>query len=160
MKCYQCGSQSEQTQNFCRTCGTSLQIITKPLAEYAEVAEPENTPAHIPQTAGQRRRKLALAGMLIMFIGLALGVISTMIIHQEIIAASGVLISIIGMFLVAYSSLSSPRSKSNANTPAQPIYLPQENKLEYLPSITERTTSLLNHPAAKPDEQESKELHS
>jgi hypothetical protein len=92
-----------------------------------------------------------------MFIGVAIGIIGKMLMHQEMVTVVGVLVSLVGMFLTAYPYLSpSPRQKYDsipssqpeALTQSQPTkYLPQESNIAYVPSITERTTDLLKNSA-------------
>ncbi len=153
MNCPKCESQTVPNQKFCRSCGASLHLTTQPLAEHAAVSGLEKTPAILLKNAKQRASSLALRGFMIIFIGVAIGVIGKMLMHEEIVTAIGVLVSLAGMFLTVYPSLSpsspsrhdsSPSSQPEAPTQSRPVkYLPQESKIEYVPSITERTTGLL-----------------
>ncbi len=167
MNCYQCGSPSLPEQKFCRSCGTSLQVITKPLAEYNDVAGLQNTATSIPKVTRQWTRNLVLGGFVTMFIGLFLAVLGATMIHDKMITGVGMLHFLLGMFLMGFAEIwrkTRPRPVSNPQpetlTPSQPImYLPQESRIEQPISITDRTTSLLQHPAAtNPRQQESGEL--
>ena len=162
MNCYQCGSPSLPDQKFCRSCGTSLQVITKPLAEIPELETP-------PKITRQWARNLLPVGFVTMFLGLFIAVTGGVIIQEKIITNIGILVFIFGMFLIGLTDLlrrTRPKPVSNPQpetlTPSQPItYLSQERTIEYLPGVTERTTSLLPHPAAtNPRQQESGELQS
>jgi hypothetical protein len=133
-------------------------MITQPLAEHATVSDPEKTPAIIFKDEKQRTNRSAPWGFIIMFIGVAIGVIGKMLIHEEMVTVIGVLLSLVGMFLTVYPYLSpsprpkydsSPSSQPEALTQSQPTkYLPQGSNIEYVPGITERTTDLLKNPAA------------
>jgi len=157
MNCPKCGLQTLPDQKFCRSCGDKLQMITQPLAEHAPVARAEK-PAIISKTETQRASGLTLWGFIIMFIGVAIGVIGKMLMHEEMVTVVGVLVSLVGMFLTVYPYLSPsrrqkqdyiPSSQPEALTQSQPTrYLPPESNIEYVPSITEKTTDLLKNSAA------------
>ena len=149
MSCPNCGLETVPDQKFCRSCGTSLQVITQPLAERA--ASKDEMP---------RANSLVLWGFIIMFLGTALGVIGKMLIHVDAVTVVGVLISLAGIFLTVYPYLVPSRQKKSASsvkperlTQPQPKTL-HEGKVDYLPSITERTTDLLKTPEAKPKRKE------
>jgi hypothetical protein len=153
MNCRKCGLQTLPDQKFGRSCGESLQMITKPLVEHATVSELEGPPAIIRKDEKQRASRLMLWGFIIMFIGVAVGIIGKKLIHEDLVTVVGALLSIAGMFLTVYPYFSpSLRPKVVSSLSLQPDilsqsqpgkYLPPESNIEYLPSITERTTSLL-----------------
>lgn len=157
MNCPKCGLQSLPAQKFCRACGASVQMITQPLVEHATVSDLERRPAIIVKDGTQRARRLMLWGFIMMFIGVAVGIIGKKLMHEEIVTVVGALVSVAGMFLTAYPYLSaSSRQKYDSSPSSQPEvliqsqpgkYLPQESNIEYVPSITERTTNLLERPA-------------
>jgi hypothetical protein len=157
MNCPKCDLQTLPDQNFCRSCGASLQMITQPLAEYAMVSDLERTPAITSKGGQQRTNRLTPWGFIIMFIGVAIGVIGKMLMHQDMLTLVGVLVSLAGMFLTVYPYLlPSPRQKYDSIPSSQPEiptqseptkYLPQESNIAYVPSITERTTDLLKNSA-------------
>ena len=170
MTCPECGLQTLPEQKFCRSCGASLQMMTQPLAEPAAVSELERRPAIISTDEMQRASRLVLWGFVIMFVGVAIGVIGKKLLHEEAVTVVGVLVSLAGMFLAVYPYLSppprpkydsSPSSQPETLTQSQPTkYLPQESDIEYIPSITERTTDLLKNPAAtRTKQKEGRESH-
>lgn len=158
MNCPKCGLQALPDQKFCRSCGMSLQMITQPLSEQATGARLDETRAISFKDATQRVNRLPLWGFIIMFIGVAISVIGKMLMHEEVVTVVGILFTLVGMFLTVYPYLSpSPRQKDDsiassqpeALTPSQPTrYLPPESNVEYVSSITERTTDLLKSSAA------------
>jgi hypothetical protein len=148
MDCPNCGSQTVPDQKFCRSCGSSLEVVTKPLPAPTKPATLER------DAGGNISGRVASLGFIIMFIGVAIGVIGKMLLHEEIVTVVGILLSLAGMFLVAYPYLSpAPRQKHSnqsepkALTPSTPIPSLNEGMLDYVPSITERTTNLLATPA-------------
>ncbi len=164
-----CGSQTQSDQNFCRSCGASMQMITQPLTEHASLSDLERTPATIFKEERQRANRWVLSGVIIMFIGVAIGVIGKKLMHEEIVTVIGVLVFLAGMFFTVYPSLlPSTRPKSDSSASSQPEaprqsrpakYLPQGSGIEYVPSITERTTNLLKNSAAtRPRKKEDGEL--
>jgi hypothetical protein len=168
MNCPRCGLQTLPDQKFCRSCGDRLQIITQPIVEHAAVARLEQTPVIIFKDEPQRANSLSVWGFMIMFIGVAMGVIGKMLLHEELVTVVGVLVSLLGMFLtVCPYLLPSPRRKYDSIASAQPEaltqshptrYLPPESTIEYAPSISERTTDLLTNSAAtRPGQREDGE---
>ena len=165
MNCPKCGLQALADQKFCRSCGASLQMITQPLADHAPVSDLERTPVIIFKDEKQGPNRLVLWGFIIMFIGAAIGIIGKKLMHEEIVTLAGALLSLVGMFLVVYPYLSpSRRQKYDSSPSSQPRvlthspptkYLPQTSNIEFVSSITERTTALLeNSPATKPGQKE------
>ncbi|HXL80597.1 MAG TPA: zinc ribbon domain-containing protein [Pyrinomonadaceae bacterium] len=163
MNCPTCGLQTTEDQKFCRSCGAGLRMTTRPLAAPATLLDLERTSAIGFKREGQRGNRLTLWGFIIMFIGVAIGVIGKMLLHQEMVTVVGVLVSLVGMFLTVYPYLSpSPRQTHDSIPSSQPEvltrsqstkYLPQESNIEHVPSITERTTELLKNSAATRPEQ-------
>jgi hypothetical protein len=101
-------------------------------------------------------------GVAALVAGIAVSIIGKMIIHNEEVSGAGALLSVIGMFLTAYFSLSDlnkpasakhrlpPEAKlPGAKTTAQ---LPPERLADVTPSIIERTTDLLEGAASQPVE--------
>ena len=105
MNCPKCGSQTLPDQRFCRSCGESLQMNTQPLAEHATVIELERRPANILKDEKQRASSLMLWGFIIMFIGVAVGIIGKKLVHQDLVTVVGALVSIAGMFFMVYPAL-------------------------------------------------------
>jgi hypothetical protein len=155
MNCPECGFLTAPDQKFCRSCGASLQMTTQPLGELT--ATSQKLPTANSQGETKRVNGLVLWGLIIMFIGVAMGVTGKKLMHEEIVTFVGILVSLAGMFLTAYPYVASPRrEKSHTNLSSQPGLPAQsprpkslnpERDIEYLPSITERTTGLLTNSA-------------
>jgi hypothetical protein len=168
MNCRKCGLQTLPDQRFCRSCGASLQTNTPPLVGPATVSELGRPPANVLKDEKQRASGLMLWGFIIMFIGVAVGIIGKKLMHEDIVTVVGALVSLTGMFLTVYPYLSpssrrkldsSPLSQPDILSQSQPgKYLPPESNIEYVPSITERTTNLLENSAvARPKQKEDGE---
>src|SRR6185312_4298120 len=99
MNCPSCGLQSLEGQKFCRSCGTALQLTTRPLVTPTtgpEVITVKDLPA-----GGQQGSAWTLWAFALMFLGVAIGVIGKMALHNEVVTVVGVLLSVAGMFLTA-----------------------------------------------------------
>ena len=161
MNCPKCGLQTLPDQKFCRSCGAGLQMITQPLAELATISDLKSTPAI---SFRDQRANRVLWGFIMMFIGVVIGIMGKKLLHKELVTVVGALVSVAGMFLVAYPFLSSwspkkydssPSSQPEVLTQSQPTKsLPQATNNEYLPSITERTTDLLKSSATTTPKEE------
>ena len=132
-------------------------MTTQRLVRPPTISDSELTQATGFAAGKQRAQALALWGFIIMFIGVAIGVIGKKLIHDDIVTVVGVLMSLAGMFLTAYPYLSPSRRQHDSRPPSQPEVLTQspstkylypESNIEYVSSVTERTTDLLETPAA------------
>jgi len=94
-----------------------------------------------------------LWGFIIMFVGAAVGVVGKRLMHEDIVTVVGVLMSLAGMFLTVCPYLLPRRPKQITNPRSQteelpafqpPKNLPKERDVDYVPSVTERTTNLLD----------------
>ena len=157
--CPKCGLPQLTGQKYCRACGARLQRDTKRLAK------PEGGDVR-SQSEQRRANTLVSIAFVIMLVGAAIGIVGKKLLHQDVVTVAGALISIVGIFLTAYpflwhASMKSPRSTPPSRPadleppPASP-YLPRESSVEYLPSITERTTNLLETPVATRSGQKEK----
>ena len=144
MKCPKCGLQTIGAQKFCRSCGANLQLTTQPLTKMR--LSQRNSPAIIPKTERSTPNALVLRGFIVMFIGVALGVIGEKLVHADSVTVVGILLSLLGMFLTAAFKKhdSSPSSEPGGlSAPSGPKSLPHDREIEYVSSVTERTTDLL-----------------
>jgi len=155
MTCHKCGSETLPDQKFCRSCGARLGIVTEPLTKEAAISYPM---AKVVEDRIDSRNRLVAWGFIIMFIGVAIGVIGKKLMHEELVTVVGILMSLAGMFLTGYPYLrASSRKDSRPTSPSerelqrqsQPVSQLSEGRTDYVPSITERTTDLLTSSEAR-----------
>jgi hypothetical protein len=169
MACPKCGLETFADQKFCRSCGARVQLTTQRLAKPHPVTDLGRTSTIATKGGDERANHFVLWGFIAMLIGVAIGVVSKKLLYEDIVTVVGVLISLAGMFLVVYPYLAPARRKEDESkfssqpevlTPSQPTeYLPDASSIEYVPSITERTTNLLKNSATKkPEQTEDKKM--
>jgi hypothetical protein len=149
MNCPKCGLRAEPEQKFCRSCGESLQMITQRL-QSTPVSQLESQAPIYTGEKTDRTNTLLSWGMIILFLGAAIGVVGKKLMHDEVVTVIGVLVALAGMFLSVFPYVMlPPRSKHKASeselkAQSEPQKsLPQERPTEYVPSVAERTTDLL-----------------
>ena len=169
MTCSKCGLESLADQKFCRSCGARLHMTTKQLARPQTMADLGRPSTIITKGGDERANHFVLWGFIIMLIGAAIGVVGKRLLHEDIVTVVGVLISLLGLCLVVYPYLAPSRRKQDESSfssqpevltpPPQTEYLPEGSSIEYIPSVTERTTNLLKNSARKnPGHKEDKKL--
>lgn len=169
MTCPKCGLETFADQKFCRSCGARVQMTTQRLAKPQAVTDLGRTSTTGAKGGDERANQFVLWGFILMLIGVAIGVVGKKLLHEDIVTVVGVLISLAGIFLTVYPYLVPSRRKEADSrfasqpevlTPPQPTeYLPDASSIQYVPSITERTTNLLKNSATRrPDQTEDKKL--
>lgn len=145
MNCPACGSHTTDDQKFCRLCGATL------------------------ETAGNSgtnsRLRLFRIGLATMFLSLTVALTGAMLLHIDIVIYGGLVGMILGIFLIGYAAVGPSRSAKRTARPTQPDALPKAettrklapmNEMDFVPSVTERTTSLLETHVANPNKPKSK----
>ena len=170
MTCPKCGFETFADQKFCRSCGARVQMTTQRLAKPQAVTALGRTSSTTGVKGGdERTNQFVLGGFILMLIGVAIGVVGKKLLHEDIVTVVGVLIALAGIFLEVYPYLAPSRRKEGDSsfasqpdvlTPPQPTeYLPDASRIDYVPSITERTTNLLKNSATRrPEQTEDKKL--
>lgn len=129
-------------------------MVTQPIVERPALSGPQKTPATDLIPKRQRPNGLTRFGFILMFVGIAIGIIGGKLMPDGIIAAVGALLAVAGIFFTAYPYVSPARQQQFDAIPSQPEnliqsqpgeYVPRETNIEYEPSITEGTTALLEN---------------
>jgi hypothetical protein len=157
MYCPNCGTKISLDQKFCRSCGLGLEKIAQSLGE--------QLPAKLDENLQERKNKLEKLGVTALSI-FGIGVLGyflymvgykLMLSQGSILAVLGVLglLIILGCGILSVILFAKAKEVEEAATKRRllpPKDLPEsaatakllsENRLEPLPSVTERTTELL-----------------
>ena len=163
MVCPKCGLERLEDQKFCRGCGTRVQMTTQRLARPQGLTDRERASVADARRSDDRASPFVRWGFIVMFLGVAIGVVGKLLLHADIVTVVGVLLSLAGMFLVGYPYLAPPRRRKEVpgfsatqevlTPPERSAYLPDGSRTEFIPSITERTTDLLKESPKKSPEQ-------
>lgn len=131
-------------------------MATQPLAEHV-VSGPQRNSSIELKDDGQRGSRLVLWGFVLLLLGAAIGVLGKKLLHQDVVTVAGILMSLVGMFLTVFPYLVPARSKKPGSvrrsqpedlTATQPSKHLAASNMDYIPSITERTTDLLKNSVA------------
>ena len=149
MQCVSCGKETSVDQNFCRFCGTSLKTTAGvPLPNYG-ISESDMPLAKVTTRIARRRmNRLLLWGLIV--IGLGITLLANAQDYQWLnwlgiaVFLAGSALAIYGVFSPSKALVSSetsqapPLNQSKAN-----LSLPSKDTFDQVPSVTERTTELL-----------------
>ncbi|HEX5601254.1 MAG TPA: hypothetical protein VFX63_01845 [Pyrinomonadaceae bacterium] len=144
-------------------------MTTKQLARPQAVTDPGRPSTIGTKDGDERANHFVLWGFIITLIGAAIGIVGKRLLHEDIVTVVGVLISLAGLCLVVYPYLAPSRRKQDESSfssqpevltpPQRTEYLLEGSSIEYIPSVTERTTNLLKNSATKkPAQKEDKIL--
>ena len=155
MQCVNCGKEISSAQNFCRFCGTSLMTNSGVSSSDKHSISRSEVPRAKVTTRVARRRmnRLLLWGLIV--IGLGITLLAN---AQDYVWINwvGISVFIAGLGLTAYGVFSPDKSlpagqtaapgtlKESTTTPS----LPGKDSLDYVPSVTERTTELFDRKQA------------
>jgi len=89
MNCPACGTHILPDQSYCRSCGADLNHAARPFA--ASNARD-----------GHRTGRFVFVAFTVMFIGVALGALGKMLLHNDVVTVVGVLLALAGMLLAAF----------------------------------------------------------
>ncbi len=153
MHCPACGTKASAKQNFCRSCGMELQVISQLVAKHLSTTDPTLPPVESDAGKLHRMPTLLFSGIVSFIIGMALLVMDRMFFHHNWIVLVSVLLSLAGTLIAAYGVLppmwqAKRYHRTSLSQPAippqpEPAGLASASHLEAKPSITEHTARTL-----------------
>ena len=158
MYCPHCGTQTSVNQQFCRSCGMSLQMISRVLAEHLSAAESGKAPAEIAELTESRleklfsrrlRRRLIIAAAMLLLIAFLIDVGRRPAILGNIMPWVLPIAILLGIVLGKYLNLvKAPFKPQSPQATVLPSVEPTTNQLplssaEPMPRVTEDTTRTL-----------------
>ena len=170
MYCPKCATPHSEEQKFCRSCGFDIQALSRMLAPELQAVEPDQSAPQTDKPSKSRRVKVEMRGLIALFSALMVGCLIPISmglfpnwpgLNQLILVLAGVagfnLFS--GILLLVYSDYLPKTQEAKEPfrvTLLPPLpnavptnQLPPAGQSEPVPSITERTTGLLNTPVSK-----------
>jgi hypothetical protein len=154
MLCPNCGTKTTKEHKFCRNCGMNLEPVSKALSAHLAQGGEESPPAE----DNKRRRDLRrmtnglITGVAIILIGVLLLSIAKQFSLRPSYKLLGIITMLAGMFVSFLAIVLPLRSAGQSGRPSTSDELEgarttgrllNENTIEPVPSITERTTDLL-----------------
>ena len=155
MQCINCGKEISPDQNFCRVCGTSLMTnVGVPSSDNHGISNFEIPRAKVTTRVARRRmNRMLLWGLIVIGLGITLLANAQ---DYVWINWAGISVFIVGLGLTAYGVFSPDKSLPSGqssmpgtlNESTKTPSLPSKDFLDHLPSVTERTTELLERKEA------------
>src|SRR5687768_856927 len=157
MLCPNCGTRTTAEHKFCRACGMNLEPVSKALAEHLAGDRARAASARAAERGSMRR---ITTGLVAGFALTLLGLLFMTMFPGKGPRTVGLLVALVGLVGALLFVLSPLRSTGDgAATPAPPTLDPsaaetgrllREQTAEPLPSVTERTTELLEVEGREP----------
>jgi hypothetical protein len=159
MHCPNCGIQTSIEQKFCRSCGMSLTVVAEAMVAHQAAAGSDMPLVENDKRALRRMGFGLFWGIVMLFIGAGVLGVNKRLFHGDLVWLLGLIMVLAGTIGSAYAVISplwQQRTKPRKATGDQrstglegSIQTLPEGLPAPLPSITEQTTTRLEHEAAK-----------
>lgn len=159
MHCPNCGKESSIDLKFCRSCGMSLETVSKAIAAHQSAPGSKAEPVKDDKSALRRMSMTLFWSIVVLFMGALLLSINKKLSHSDLVWMIGLVLTIAGPILSAYAVMSPLWRQASKRAPSDEPKLTTElegkmrTSPEGLPapppSITEHTTNILEIEAAK-----------
>lgn len=157
MYCPNCGTEISLDRRFCRSCGMSLEAISKALADHLSLVDPDKSVVKTDERLILHRMyRFLLWGIIAILAGMALVAIGK---KNDLISLPGLFVLFAGVLITAYGVLSPLKAKAlSSSQDSLPKGLPHrerrmpllsEHQKVPMPSVTEGTTELLEDAGSK-----------
>ena len=153
MHCPSCGTEVLTSLKFRRSCGMSLDLVSKAVAEHLSADGSDLSKVEGDKRALQRMVKTMGLGGIILFAGIVVVLIGRKLLHNDLADLIGGLVLLAGVFIMSYAVLSAmlsgtgkTRKTVGSVDPAMPESgrdTSPEGLAAPAPSVTEQTTKTL-----------------
>lgn len=161
MHCPGCGHESSLDQKFCRKCGFNLEPVSKLITGQAGSEEIQTEKSEQERRLVRRMFRWISWGCLVLLFGVILLIFNRGFIHEALFQPLSSLLILGGVAMATYGVLSTVLKgtylpgKTSTRTAAEPIEqakatdeLTEPRVPTFMPSVTDRTTQLIDEPAA------------
>ncbi len=159
MHCPNCGTQSSSDQKFCRSCGLSLEDVSKVVASHLSTPDDDHPSAKNESSSVRRVAILLFCGIATLLTGAMILGIGKRLLQSEVMMMIGLLAVIAGALLAAYSVISPLWHRPQMpRRPAQTkVWMESDSQIntspeglpDPFPSVTEQTTRSLENEEVK-----------
>jgi hypothetical protein len=117
MYCPNCGKENSGGQRFCRSCGLSLQTLTRVLGEELATSKTEGRPVEVMEGDHQRYKHLLFYSILTLMFGLMIIIFGKKVANEQLVADIGTVISFLGTAAATYAGIALWRQTSSLTLP-------------------------------------------
>ncbi len=145
MYCPNCGKDNSNEQRFCRSCGLSLQPISRVLGN--ELSESGDAQVEVIKRGQKKWLNPLVYGFLLLTLGIVIVIFGKTLLGEQLVADIGTVVAVLGIGLLGFKGVSLIRSQSGLPHQSKALpeaevtaKLPPASEFGSVPSITEHTT--------------------